>query len=221
VRAAEARKTFAVPVGDASETLKRFAQQAGQQVFYPTNEVRGVRTAAVEGEFTLRDGIGRLLAGTELRATFDERSGTFAVARAPDPNAPAAAPAPATAVRASGAGTLVGRVLNLTSKSYLTNARITVDGTTLDAFTDESGEFRLAGVPAGEVSVRVFFTGLAPQMVRVVVSAGLTECRGARRIRRRRGARNERRGHRDQRAALRGQHQECRLRRRVWRHRGG
>jgi len=174
VTAAEARKTFAVPAGDASETLKRFAQQAGQQVVYPANEVRGVRTAAVEGEFTVRDGIGRLLAGTELRVTFDERSGTFAVARAPDPNAPAAAPAPATAVRASGAGTLEGRVLNLTSQSYLTNARITVDGTTLEAFTDEAGEFRLAGVPAGEVSVRVFFTGLAPQMMRVAVSAGQT-----------------------------------------------
>ena len=174
VRAAEAKKTFDVPAGDASETLKRFAQQAGQQVVYPANEVRGVRTAAVQGEFTVRDGIGRLLAGTELRVTFDERSGTFAVARAPGPNVPAAAPAPATAVRASGAGTLEGRVLNLTSKSYLTNARITVDGTTLEAFTDESGEFRLAGVPAGEVSVRVFFTGLAPQTVRVAVAAGQT-----------------------------------------------
>ena len=174
VRAAEARKIIDVPPGDASETLKRFAQQAGQQVVYPTNEVRGVRTVAVQGEFTVRDGIGRLLAGTELRATFDERSSTFAVARAPGPNVPAAAPATAAAGRASGAGTLEGRVLNLTSKSYLTNARITVDGTTLEAFTDESGEFRLTGVPAGEVSVRVFFTGLAAQMVRVAVSAGQT-----------------------------------------------
>ena len=174
VRAAEARKTFDVPAGDASETLKRFAQQAGQQVVYPANEVRGVRTAPVQGEFTVQDGIGRLLGGTELRATFDERSGTFAVARAAGPNASVAAPAPATAVRARGAGTLEGRVLNLTSKSYLTNARITIEGTTLGAFTDESGEFRLVGVPAGEVNVRVFFTGLAPQTVRVAVSAGET-----------------------------------------------
>jgi len=174
VRAADARKTFDVPAGDASETLKRFAQQAGQQVVYPANEVRGVRTAPVQGEFTVQDGIGRLLGGTELRATFDERSGTFAVARAAGPNASVAAPAPATAVRARGAGTLEGRVLNLTSKSYLTNARITIEGTTLGAFTDESGEFRLVGVPAGEVNVRVFFTGLAPQTVRVAVFAGET-----------------------------------------------
>lgn len=173
-QAADAKKTFDVPAGDASETLKRFAQQAGQQVVYPANEVRGVRTAAVQGEFTVRDGIGRLLAGTELRVTFDDRSGTFAVGRVPSPNVPTAAPALATADRVSGAGTLEGRVLNLTSKSYLTNARITIDGTTLEAFTDDSGEFRLAGVPAGEVSVRVFFTGLAPQTVRVAVSAGQT-----------------------------------------------
>ena len=81
-QAADAKKLFDVPAGDASETLKRFAQQAGQQVVYPANEVRGVRTAAVQGEFTVRDGIDRLLASTELRVTFDERSGTFAVARA-------------------------------------------------------------------------------------------------------------------------------------------
>ena len=65
-------------------------------------------------------------------------------------------------------------MLNLTSKSYLTNARITVDGTRLEVFTDDSGEFRLVGVPAGEVSVRVFFTGLTPQTVRVAMSAGQT-----------------------------------------------
>ncbi|MBI4625964.1 MAG: secretin and TonB N-terminal domain-containing protein [Verrucomicrobia bacterium] len=95
--AAEAAKMFDVPAGAAAETLKRFAQQAGQQVVFPANEVRGVRTAAVKGEFTARDGLARLLAGTELAATFDEKSGTFAVARAAGPNAPRAAPTAAPA----------------------------------------------------------------------------------------------------------------------------
>src|SRR4051812_39427227 len=54
--AAETAKMFDVPAGAAGETLKRFAQQAGQQVVYPANEVRGVQTAAVKGEFTARDG---------------------------------------------------------------------------------------------------------------------------------------------------------------------
>ncbi|MDP3070001.1 MAG: TonB-dependent receptor [Opitutaceae bacterium] len=97
IGAADAAKMFDVPAGAAAETLKRFAQQAGQQVVFPANEVRGVRTAAVKGEFTARDGLTRLLAGTELAATFDEKSGTFAVARAADPNAPRATPAAAPA----------------------------------------------------------------------------------------------------------------------------
>lgn len=85
--AAEATKTFDVPAGEAAETLKQFAQQAGQQVVYPAAEVRGVRTTPVQGDFTVRAGLARLLAGTPLHGEFDERSGTFAVSRAAPPPA--------------------------------------------------------------------------------------------------------------------------------------
>lgn len=83
VLAAEPTRRFDVRAGEASETLKQFAQQAGQQVVFPANEVRGVRTAAVLGELTVREGLMRLLAGTDLRGAFDQKSGTFAVAREP------------------------------------------------------------------------------------------------------------------------------------------
>jgi TonB-dependent receptor len=82
------KKSFDVPAGDASETLKRFAQQAAQQVVYPANDVRGVHTAAVKGSLTVREGLDRLLAGTELTAAFDEKNATFAVSRAAGPNGP-------------------------------------------------------------------------------------------------------------------------------------
>lgn len=81
--AAEPTRRFDVRAGEASETLKQFAQQAGQRIVFPANEVRGVRTTAVQGELTVRDALARLLAGTDLRGAFDEKSGTFAVARAP------------------------------------------------------------------------------------------------------------------------------------------
>jgi len=69
-------------------------------------------------------------------------------------------------------GTIEGRVLNATSGSYLNNARVVVDGTRLEARTNESGEFRLSGVPAGPARISAMFTGLQAQVVTVSVTAG-------------------------------------------------
>ena len=76
-----------------------------------------------------------------------------------------------------GTGTIEGRVLNVTNGSYLNNARVTVEGTTLEVFTNNFGEYRLTGVAAGGVSLRVFYTGLAPQVAPVEVAAGRTATR--------------------------------------------
>ncbi|MEO6246811.1 MAG: carboxypeptidase regulatory-like domain-containing protein, partial [Opitutaceae bacterium] len=69
-------------------------------------------------------------------------------------------------------GTIEGRVINATTGRYLVNARVTVDGTALEAFTDEVGAYRLAGVPAGRVTLKAFFTGLSPFSDQVMVVAG-------------------------------------------------
>ena len=65
-----------------------------------------------------------------------------------------------------------GRVFDPASGSYLGNARVTVAGTTVEAFTDDSGYYRLDRVPAGPVQLRVFYTGLAPVVRSVSVAAG-------------------------------------------------
>ncbi len=89
---AEVRKqAFDVPAGAAADSLKRLASQAGQQVVYPAADLMGVKTTAVKGDYTLREALDRLLANTGLVATYDEASATFAVSRAPFPNAPRAA----------------------------------------------------------------------------------------------------------------------------------
>ena len=71
-------------------------------------------------------------------------------------------------------GIVEGRVLNLRNGEYLERARITVEGTSLETFTDASGQYRLTNVPAGPTRVRVFFTGLDVQTEAVVITGGAT-----------------------------------------------
>lgn len=71
-------------------------------------------------------------------------------------------------------GTIQGRVSNPRSGEYLANARITVDGTSLEVFTDSDGFYRLPNVPAGAARVTVFFTGLGSHSSVVNVAAGQT-----------------------------------------------
>ena len=82
-------------------------------------------------------------------------------------------PSPAFAQTVPG-GTIEGRVFNTRNGEYLEKARLTIDGTALEAFTDSSGQYRFTDVPAGTAKVRVFFTGLDVQAESVVVAAGGT-----------------------------------------------
>jgi len=78
---------------------------------------------------------------------------------------------PQGAAQTSSAGTVEGRILNASSGNYLNNARVRVKGTTIEAFTDAFGEYRLTGVPAGPVTLEVFYTGLPSQTAMVTVAA--------------------------------------------------
>src|SRR6185295_11892495 len=72
----------------------------------------------------------------------------------------------------SATGTIAGRVFNTTTGDYIEHARVTVEGTTLETFTDSGGQYLLTNVPAGEARVRIFFTGFEPKIENVPVSAG-------------------------------------------------
>ena len=71
-------------------------------------------------------------------------------------------------------GEIQGRVFNVSGGSYLTNARIAVKGTDLEAFTNSRGDYILHHLPAGEVTVVVTYTELDPQSATVKVVAGKT-----------------------------------------------
>src|SRR5687767_5562902 len=82
--------------------------------------------------------------------------------------------AAAAMAQAPSTGVLTGRVLNVATGRYLNNARVTVEGTSLQAQTNEFGEFRIAGVPAGQARIQTFYTGLDPVTTTVTVNAGQT-----------------------------------------------
>jgi len=78
------------------------------------------------------------------------------------------------AASAAEVGSITGRVQNTDTGQYVNNARVIVRGTNLVAPTDETGTFRLSAVPAGEVILEIFFTGLDPLRAPLSLAAGQT-----------------------------------------------
>ncbi len=85
-----------------------------------------------------------------------------------------AVPAARAQSTAPASATIEGRVVNATNQTVLPNARVSIPGTRHEAFTDVLGEFRLAAVPAGEVQLRISFTGLSSQLVPITLAPGAT-----------------------------------------------
>ncbi|HEY1108555.1 MAG TPA: STN and carboxypeptidase regulatory-like domain-containing protein, partial [Opitutaceae bacterium] len=190
-------RAFALAAGVAEATLEAFSEQADAPVVYPLGDVRGVATHPVHGRFAPREALERLVAGTGLEVTRDEKTGAFVIkrgrpvpslaesARGADPVGTAKPPpstmkknplgvlgawlaltlgaAPAASAADGPTGMIEGRVFNATSGSYLNNARVTVDGSKTEVFTNEQGEYRITTVPAGETRVVALFSGLQAQ----------------------------------------------------------
>ena len=66
-------------------------------------------------------------------------------------------------------GGVEGIVFNADNGRRLENARVSIEGTSIEAFSDADGQYRLTNIPAGPVTVQVFFTGLALQTETVTV----------------------------------------------------
>ena len=76
--------------------------------------------------------------------------------------------------QAPNTGVIEGRVQNVASGTYLSRASLKVEGTTLESFTNDIGEYRLTQVPVGPVTLRVTFAGMQPESVSLAVVAGAT-----------------------------------------------
>ena len=79
--------------------------------------------------------------------------------------------APIVAAVETATGTVRGRIMNLETGEYLTQARVRVKSApgagpaaaALETFSDDLGVYRLAHVPAGPVVLEAFYTGLAAE----------------------------------------------------------
>ncbi|HRE05076.1 MAG TPA: TonB-dependent receptor [Opitutaceae bacterium] len=81
--AVEQKRSYNLPSGDAAVTLNQFAGASGQQIIFMMDKVKGERTNAVAGEYSAREALDRMLAGTGLSATRDSATGAFVVSRKP------------------------------------------------------------------------------------------------------------------------------------------
>lgn len=79
--AESAKKAYALRADDAAIILRQFSEQSGVEIVYSAEAVRGVRTNAVRGEFTPLEAVNQLIAGTNLLAVQDARTGAIAVNR--------------------------------------------------------------------------------------------------------------------------------------------
>lgn len=162
VAAETAARAFDLPAESGDKALKRFIAQSGVEVVYGSATVAAVTTNAVKGDFAPREAISRMLKGTGLIIVANERTGALTVSRDPNEQGPAAA----TAVNHSGNVEIHGRVQNVVTGQYLNNARVSVRGTDLVAFTDQTGTYHLT-VPGGAIVLDVFYTDLDAQALTI------------------------------------------------------
>ena len=71
-------------------------------------------------------------------------------------------------------GTVTGRVTDQATQQPLSGAQVVLAGTTRGTITNDRGEYRLAGVPAGSVQIRVLRIGYAGATRTVAVTSGQT-----------------------------------------------
>ena len=158
-------RIFDVPAQPAVRAIPELARQAQVQIVAPARDLQGISTPAVKGRMDVRTALRRLIAGTPLRIDSDD--GQIITLRSST-----GASTGAGQVQGVGTGSVRGRVFNTATGDYVRNAEVRVEGTTIGALSEGDGDFRLTGVPAGEVTVVVRYTGPAETRAVANVVAG-------------------------------------------------
>lgn len=191
-------RTFRLEAGDASHTLRQFATQAAEQIVFPAEAVRGITTNAVQGDFTPREALARMTAGTALVVIHDARTGALSVRREPvaekkadgrpardraadagAANGPRSSPAAegrdsdATSRETAGSrGVVNGRALNAATGAYLEGATVTLQPGGETVLTRRDGSFSFPPLRPGNYQLSVSYTGLDSQTMAFSLAAG-------------------------------------------------
>ncbi len=118
----ERPQPFSIPAGDLQSALLAFSQQTDLQLLYPADLTQGHRTDGVQGSFTPRDALNRLMAGTGL---IYEITGGETVKIAKPSDASGATMLDPITVEADRARTANGSALTEGSGSYTTAGPVT------------------------------------------------------------------------------------------------
>ncbi len=78
---ADELKTVSVPPGDLGKALRILADQAGVEFIYQTEQIRGINTGGVSGDYNAREAVLKLLEGTQLQLRTDQASGAILIVR--------------------------------------------------------------------------------------------------------------------------------------------
>ena len=156
----EQRQRYDLPAGDAAEMLRRVAGTSARQILYLVDAVRGVSTPPVSGDYSVREVLERLLAGTPLVITEDTATEALLVSRRES--------------RPPRPGAIVGRIHHPATGELIRNVRVQVTGGGPATSSGAAGEYRLEPVPAGPATLLVSYTGYRAATVAVEVPAGGT-----------------------------------------------
>ena len=178
------KQPFDIPADTAESSLKRLSEQSGVEILFPTDAVAGVFTNSIRGEMTARQALEAMLAGTPLVAVEGKHSRSLTVRRLEAPPAAGspkstadattsgAGPAQVGESAAGNRGTIEGRVLNGATGNYIENARVRINGTSLETFTNSAGEYRFTQLPPGEIVVTATSHEFNPETKQVQIAAG-------------------------------------------------
>lgn len=169
---ADPRRAFNLPADSADAALRRFSEQSGVQVIFPSEVVSAVRTQAVRGDLTATQAMDAMLRGTGLVAVRDTRSGALTVRR--EAVTPRAAPPPALTAAAEPATQLqalevTGSRLRLNSGELPTQPVLTFTA----ADIERTGAADLGQLFQYIPAVTSFNTGLGTDLVNSTTSSGL------------------------------------------------
>lgn len=81
---------------------------------------------------------------------------------------------PDSASSAVRTGTIAGKIFNPENRQYVRDAEVRLKNTDLVAYTNDGGEYVIAGAPAGTHTILVSYTGYAAEPATVILTAGET-----------------------------------------------